>query len=112
MVFMDRTRSRLEHLLRRWAIALVALMCLVSANYAVRPGVPTPPAIKVLACEQESEHRTDVTPVLRIVALRRAADPVRSSRPPQPPVVHTPAAPQPRGPPAGHPTARGPPIEA
>ena len=99
-------------LLQRLVITLVALFVATAGNYQLRPGVPTPPAVVVLAAEHEAAPRADASPVLRVAALARAADPLHVRKAGHPPVPHPGGIPTPRGPPAPHGEPRGPPARA
>lgn len=98
--------------LKRLAIAFFAVVCMCAGQATVKPGVPTPPAIVELSAEREVARFTDVCPMQLVVARKRAFDPA------DPPLVVAPHGsvvgdvPAPRGPPAPHGEARGPPSRA
>ena len=87
----------------------VALVCLLAGTYLPPTGAPMPPQVVVLAAETEAELRADVAPVLRIVALKRAATPLRDVVASERSAGRSPARPRPASASAPDSQPRGPP---
>lgn len=109
---MTLSTPQLFEIFRRFAYALVAVVCLTSGLYTLKASEPTPPALVMLAAETEAAHHIDQASVQQTVMRKRAGDPLRSTRAIEQRCQATHRPPQPRGPPAPHVEPRGPPVVA
>ena len=97
---------------RRFAFALVAVVCLTSGFYQLRPGEVTPPSVVMLAAEAEAEHHLDTADAQTTVTRKRAGDPIRTVKVRERYYRAMHRAPMPRAPPIPHVEPRGPPVVA